>query len=134
MGLINISDLQIFYTTTSSLFMEQVVEIIPLSKVLHEIGDRGYEQCKYSFKSDSQYCALGAILEYYGKDFEGDSWVSSEMKAWKHIHNLYPHLTGKFITLPSLQTVSVIEGVTMLNDDHNMSFHQIADYLDRQGF
>lgn len=116
--------------------MEQstIMELLPLSKLLHNIGDKGYEQCKYTFKSNNQYCALGAILEHYGKNFDGDSWVSSEMKAWKHIHDLYPHLTGKFIVLPSLQTVGVIEGVTMLNDDHNMSFHQIADYLDRQGF
>jgi|LWDU01.1.fsa_nt_gi hypothetical protein len=113
---------------------EQVVELLPLSKILHIVADRMYEQCRHTFKNNNEYCALGAILDYYDKDFEGDSWVSSEMKAWKHIHNLYPHLTAKSIILPTLQTVGVIEGVTMLNDDYNMSFHTIADYLDKQGF
>ena len=114
--------------------MELQVEILQLSMVLHEVADRGYEQCKFSFKRNNQYCALGAILNYYGKDFEGDSWVSGDMKAWKHIHNLYPHLESKFLRLPSLQHVPLLEGITVLNDDHNMSFHSIADYLDRQGF
>jgi len=113
---------------------KQIIELLPLSDVLHHVADKGYEQCKFSFKHNNEYCALGAILNYYDKDFEGDSWVSSEMKAWKHIHNLYPHLTAKSIILPSTQTVSVIEGITMLNDDYNMSFHEIADYLDKQGF
>lgn len=110
------------------------MELLPLSNVLHIVADKGYEQCKFSFKNNHEYCAIGAILSHYDKDFEGNSWISSEMKAWNHIHKLYPHLTGKFITLPTLTNVPVLEGITILNDDHSMSFHQIADYLDKQGF
>lgn len=114
--------------------MELQIEILPMSMILHEVTDRGYEQCKFSFKNNNEYCALGAILAHYGKDFEGDSWVSGEMKAWNHIHKLYPHLEEKFLRLPNLQYVPLLEGITMLNDNYNMSFNTIADYLDRQGF
>ena len=39
---------------------------VKLSQILHDVADRGYEQCRFGFKKDYQYCALGGVLDYLG--------------------------------------------------------------------
>lgn len=108
---------------------------VKLSQILHDVADRGYEQCRFGFKKDYQYCALGGVLDYLGVDVDGN-----EIKMWNELYKKYPEVMGKNVTLPAShgigkerKALDIFHGIARLND-WGYNYHEIADFIERQGY
>tara|TARA_R110002020_G_scaffold217807_3_gene425572 strand:- start:3368 stop:3751 length:384 start_codon:yes stop_codon:yes gene_type:complete len=108
-----------------------------LSHILHEMSKAGgYEQCRFGFKKDNQYCALGGVLDYLGVNVD-----DNEIRMWNELYKRYPEVMGKTVTLPAShngigkdrKALDIFQGITKLND-WGYTYHEIADFIERQGY
>ena len=107
-----------------------------LSMVLQEISDRGYEQCRFGFKQGTEYCGLGAILDYFGVNVD-----NNEIKMWNELYKRYPEVMGNTLTLPSShnglgkdrRALDVFHGIAKLND-WGYTYKEIGEFIERQGY
>ena len=72
-------------------------------------------QCKNNYHVDGKYCAMGAIMHYFG---------------WNGYNNQDYNATG----FKKLNISAHVWGIIMsLNDSYGKSFSEIADWLEERG-